>query len=129
MHIAQRDREETQHYHSQDIRSTGIRCFDLAFIRTKGTDAIFKRTDTLDVDSCWIHFDTDVLDDAINPAVDYRLPGGLSFDEAAGIIHRLLQTGRIAGISISNFHPSLDQDGRIAQNIVTCLGKAFDLNK
>jgi len=29
----------------------------------------------------WIHLDADVLNDAIMPAVDYRMPDGLSFDE------------------------------------------------
>ena len=29
----------------------------------------------------WVHFDADVLDDAIMPAVDYRLPGGLTWVE------------------------------------------------
>jgi arginase len=29
----------------------------------------------------WIHLDADALDDAIMPAVDYRLPDGLSWGE------------------------------------------------
>ena len=38
----------------------------------------------------WVHLDVDVLDDAIMPAVYYRHPGGLSWDEAAQLLQGLL---------------------------------------
>ena len=31
----------------------------------------------------WVHLDVDVLDEAVMPAVDYRLPDGLTWDELA----------------------------------------------
>ena len=38
----------------------------------------------------WIPFDADVLDDAIMPAVDYRLPGGLTWVEIEEVLSAAL---------------------------------------
>jgi len=37
------------------------------------------------IDGFWIHLDADVLDDAIMPAVDYRLEDGLSYSDLTGL--------------------------------------------
>jgi arginase len=129
VHIGQRDWEETQKYGSQDIKETAITCFDLKLIRQQGIDAatnkILKHIHSISVEGLWIHFDTDVLDDAINPAVDYRLPGGLSFHEAEYVLKQLLDTGKIAGISVTIYNPALDKDGSIGKNITTMLLNAL----
>ena len=129
LHIGQRDWEETQHYGSQDIRQTGIRCFNLAHIRQQGMDRVvtnvLQELNNMHTDGCWIHFDTDVLSDEINPAVDYRIPGGLSFNEAGQLIRGVLSTGKAVGISVTIFNPLLDKDSTIAQQIITMLAKAF----
>jgi arginase len=39
-----------------------------------------------EVEAFWIHLDPDVLDDAVMPAVDYRLPGGMSWDELSVVL-------------------------------------------
>lgn len=129
IHIGQRDWHETKKYNSQDIKESGIECFDLEMIREKGIEKIVEdvltRIQSLPLKGFWIHFDTDVLDDAINPAVDYRLPGGLSFAEAEYLLQKLIGTGRMAGISITIFNPKLDRGGSIAENITAMLGRAF----
>jgi arginase len=131
VHIGQRDWEETRRYGSPDIRDTPIRCFGIELIEQRGiaavTTEVLQCIDALPVDGYWIHFDTDVLSDDINPAVDYRLPGGLSFEQAGYILHQLLLTGRMAGMSVTIYNPALDEKGSIAQGIVQCLGQAFDL--
>ncbi|MBA4055469.1 MAG: arginase, partial [Marivirga sp.] len=75
IHVGQRDEEQAEEYGSQDIRETAIRCFGLNKIRTRGMTSIINEVlnhmDTLKVDGFWLHFDTDVLSDEINPAVDY----------------------------------------------------------
>ena len=129
IHIAQRDWEETVKYGAQDIKASGINCLDLQMIRSKGVaetlKSIHQTLAPLEVDGSWIHFDTDVLSDDINPAVDYRLPGGLSFDECIAIIKSLRETGRITGMTVTIFNPDLDSKGSIAKNITTCLAKAL----
>lgn len=130
VHIGQRDWEETKQYGSPDIRDTAIRCYDLAAIRATGiasiTAEVLQHIHTLPVDGYWIHFDTDVLADEINPAVDYRIPGGLQFEEASYLIGHLLSTGRIAGMSVTIFNPALDKDGHIARGIAACISRMFE---
>jgi arginase len=128
IHLGQRDWEETRKFQSQDIRETAISCFSLADIEDKGIQLIaseLQRILKLDVEGFWIHFDTDVLSDDINPAVDYRIPGGLTFAQIETFIRTLLRTGRMSGMSITIFNPRLDDDGLISKNIAESLGRAF----
>jgi arginase len=62
----------------------------------------------------WLHLDADVLDDAIMPAVDYRLPGGLSWPELEALLAAARATGRLAGLEVTIFNPRLDPTGAIA---------------
>jgi arginase len=123
--IGQRDAEQTKEYGSQDIRETGIKVVDLATIRSAGLDKtmdeVIKYMDGLQLDGFWMHFDTDVISDDENPAVDYRLPGGLTFKEAEQLLQQLVHTGKITGISVTIFNPALDKSGEIAIKITDCL--------
>ena len=74
-----------------------------------------------EVDGIWIHLDADVLDDRIMPAVDYRLPGGLSWDELAATLRAVMGTGKAVGLNVGIFNPALDDDGAIARRLVSCL--------
>ena len=125
IHIGQRDWDETKKFGSQDIRDTIIKCLSLTDIERNGiekiTAEVLQHINSLEVDGFWIHFDTDVLSDEINPAVDYRIPGGLLFGQAEYLIRNLLLTGRMAGISVTIFNPKLDLDGSTARRLVSCL--------
>ncbi len=129
IHIGQRDQEETEKYGSEDIRKTSIACYGLNEIRQYGIQQtarkIHDHITTLEVDKLWLHFDTDVLSDEINPAVDYRLPGGLEFEEVIFLIDGLLATGKVTGISVTIYNPNLDVEGQIGKRIVGCLAKAI----
>ena len=131
IHIGQRDWEETKKYGSQDIRETSIKWHSLGEIEKNGMAAttmeVLKWISTSKTESFWIHFDTDVLSDEVNPAVDYRLPGGLQFEQVELLLSRLLQTERIAGISVTIFNPRLDATGQISKKISESLGRAFVL--
>lgn len=69
----------------------------------------------------WVHLDADVLDDAVMPAVDYRMPGGLGFAELEVILATLRASGRVVGWNITIFNPALDPGGRIARTFTDCL--------
>jgi arginase len=69
----------------------------------------------------WIHFDVDVLDDAIMPAVDYRLPDGLSWHELNIVLRVAAASEWFAGLDVTIFNPTLDVDGRIAHALVDTL--------
>jgi arginase len=130
IHIGQRDQEETIKYGSQEIRETAISCYSLADIKRKGLNNILAEVleyiDGLRLDGYWIHFDTDVLADAINPAVEYRLPHGLSFRQVEKIVNRLLSAQEITGMSVTVFNPLMDKDGSIAKGITACIAKSLE---
>lgn len=120
-----RDAEEAAGEGSQDIRATAIHSYDLAQVRSPDLLMAAQQAVTQlpqnDLRGFWIHFDADVLDDAIMPAVDYRLPGGLSWREASDLLRLLLSTNRAVGISLTIFNPLLDDDGSLARKLVETL--------
>jgi len=132
IHLGQRDAVEAETYNVPDIRKTPIHCYDLEMIRKQGFDFVSEKIldniDELDLDGFWIHFDTDVIADDENPAVDYRLPGGLSFEEVKLFLTTLLRTRKIVGMTVTIFNPDLDPGGSIAEKITDCVSKAFIAN-
>jgi arginase len=69
----------------------------------------------------WIHLDVDVVDDALMPAVDYRLPDGLSWDELTAVLAMAVASDHAVGFDVTIFNPTLDPDGRIARALVDAL--------
>ncbi|WAC13090.1 arginase family protein [Dyadobacter pollutisoli] len=91
--IGQRDADEAAKWGSDRIEDSNIRCFDLKTVHNEGIIPVLAKVkDHLLTENSrfWIHFDVDVLSDEIMPAVDYRLPGGLTFDEASTILQTLM---------------------------------------
>ena len=114
------------------LEDTDITVIDLAAVRDRGVKRATK--DALaelrrpELDGFWIHLDCDVLDDAVMPAVDYRLPGGLSFDELTTVLRMAIETGGAVGLEVTIFNPALDADGSIARALVGCLTRALQPN-
>jgi len=69
----------------------------------------------------WVHVDADVLDLV---AVDSPSPGGLSFDELAMLLRRLLDDGPAVGMQVTVFDPDHDPDGSLAAALTDCLVSA-----
>ena len=128
--LGRRDEEETRREGSRRIEETDIETISLADVRRAGlVEATARMTGRLvgdDTSGFWVHLDADVLDDAVMPAVDYRQPGGLSWDELATVLRAASDTGRVHGIDITIFNPELDEDGAIAREFVEtiCRGLA-----
>jgi agmatinase len=61
-----------------------------------------------------ITIDFDGLDPAVAPGVGSPAPGGLTFDEAAGILRGLAARGPIAGLDLVEYDPANDLNGRTA---------------
>ena len=129
-HVGQRDEEETMKYGAQLITDTSINCYSLKTIRKLGirsvADTITQKMQLQHTDGYWIHFDTDVLSDDINPAVDYRLPGGLQYEEVTDLIKSCIKTGKVAGMTVTIFNPKLDPSGKISRQINECIADAFN---
>jgi arginase len=69
----------------------------------------------------WVHLDVDVLDDAVMTAVDYRLPGGLTWSELESALRTALGHPRAVGFDVTIFNPRLDPDGSMAARLTECL--------
>jgi arginase len=120
-----RDAEQQREFGSQDIRDTRIHTMTWDDVRRRGAeDAAQTACEVLqrnNLDGFWIHVDADVLNDAIMPAVDYRLPGGFAWDELSAALHVCMSTQRAVGMNVGIFNPSLDRDGSLARALVSCI--------
>ncbi|XXY40716.1 arginase family protein [Sorangium sp. So ce260] len=81
--------------------------------------------DTRVLDGFFIHVDADCLDDDIMPAVDYRMAGGLSWDELASALQIAIGSARAVGIEMTIYNPSLDVDGAAGRGLVSTLSRAL----
>jgi arginase len=124
-----RDAEEAATYGSQ-VPPPEMRAIDLTEIRRSGVDAIAReavdRLSRPGLNGFWIHLDADALDDSVMPAVDYRLPGGLSWRELDAILRAALNSPRAVGLEVTIFNPALDDDGTIAGSLVESLVRSFN---
>jgi arginase len=124
-----RDADDAEAHGSQRIEETAIDVIDLASVRADGCEAAaaraVKRLSASALDGFWIHLDADVLDDEIMPAVDYRIPGGLSWNELATVVRTAAASGHAVGADITIFNPALDRGGTIARAFVDTLVKGL----
>jgi len=129
--LGRRDAEDAQEHGSRRIEDTSIEVIDLSVVRRDGpvacTSRALRRLAAPELDGFWIHLDADVLDDAIMPAVDYRIPGGLGWDDLAAILRTALASGRAVGLHVTIFNPKLDGDGSIARRFVGALADGLSL--
>lgn len=121
-----RDSAQSAQYGCQDIKKTTmINAVELVDVKKLG----LKNTASLGIQTLlknelsgfWIHLDADVLDDSIMPAVDYRLPDGITFPELSNLLKLLLLSKKAVGISVTIFNPTLDKDGSITRNFVSSI--------
>jgi arginase len=123
-----RDADEQAEYGSQPLPPT-LRGFDLPTIRAIGI-AVAAREATAhltrpDLDGFWIHIDADCLDDAVMPAVDYRMKDGLTPQELETVLAHALDTKRAVGLEITIYNPSLDADGRAGTLLADLLARVL----
>ncbi len=127
--LGRRDADEAAEAGSQRIEDTAIMVIDLPAVRARGAeDATLGALERLlrpELEGFWIHIDCDALDDTIMPAVDYRLSGGLSWEELETVIQLAVESGRAVGIEVTIFNPALDSDGSIAETLVGCLARGL----
>jgi arginase len=120
-----RDAERAAAEGSQPLPPT-VAAMDLTAVRKRGIeqatrDALVHLAREDGPAGFWVHLDVDVLDDAIMPAVDYRLPDGLSWGELAVVLRAAVASGRAGGLEVTIFNPTLDTDDRIARALVDAL--------
>lgn len=123
-----RDAEEQRAYGSQPLPDD-LHVFDLEAIRRQGVEAAARaalaQLTRADLEGFFIHVDADCLDDAVMPAVDYRLPDGLSHAELATALELAMATGKVVGLEVTIYNPALDTDGSAGRQLVDTMIRAL----
>lgn len=125
-----RDAEEQREYGSQSL-PPAVLALDLQEVRRLGVKQAAQRAvehltaADRPTQGFFIHLDADVVSDALMPAVDYRMPDGLSWDELRTVLETALASGRAVGIEITIYNPSLDADGSSGRELAHTLIKSL----
>jgi arginase len=126
--FAFRDHEDQAEYGSQPLPAQLI-AYDLGAVRRLGVESAARAAvDHLirpELTGFFIHLDADCLDDAIMPAVDFRVPGGLSWDELVKALVIVLATGKAIGLEVAIYNPRHDKDGSAGRGLVDALVAAL----
>ncbi len=69
----------------------------------------------------WMHLDLDVLDEAVFPATDYLMPGGIDLEQLADLLRPLGHDAGLIGFSVGCYNPDKDPDGRYGAALVDLL--------
>ena len=86
-----RDRDEQRHFGSQPLPPQ-VLALDLSEVRRLGIERAAQRAvehltaPERPTRGFFIHLDADVVSDDLMPAVDYRIPDGLSWDELRTVL-------------------------------------------
>lgn len=123
-----RDAEEQVSFGSQPLPPT-LRALDLATVHRRGVESAAREAiehlTRDELDGFFIHVDADCLDDAIMPAVDYRIPDGLSWDELANTLRIAIASGKAVGFEITIYNPKLDADGSAGRGLADTLARGL----
>lgn len=126
--FAYRDHKDQQAYGSQPLPQE-LMAIDLPAVREMGIEAAARkavgRLAREELDGFFIHLDADCLDDAIMPAVDFRVPDGLSWDELGTALRVALASGKAAGLEVTIYNPRLDEDGSAGRGLADVLAAAL----
>ncbi|WGF88250.1 arginase family protein [Marinivivus vitaminiproducens] len=124
-----RDHEDQAEYGSQPL-PTELVAFDLPAVRRLGVEtaarAALDHLTRPELDGFFIHLDADCLDDAVMPAVDFRIPGGLSWEELAAVLRIALASDKAVGIEVTIYNPSLDASGEAGRVLTGLLAAALE---
>jgi arginase len=99
-------------------------CYDADVVRLYGCGALGASVEErfrFDPGQFWLHLDLDVLDQTVMPAVDYPMPGGLTWEEAAALLRPLAQSPSLIGMDVTILNPTLDPAGQYARRTVELL--------
>ena len=105
----------------------GIHQADAPEIRRRGAaavgaDCVARRADG----AAWLHLDLDALDETALPAVSYPQPLGLDWEELVDLTRPLAAAPNLVGLSVADFNPDRDPDGRHAARIVDVLAAVLE---
>lgn len=105
---------DDEDYVNQVINS-GVHYYDLESLRKNGfsktAEDFLKMVQQKGLDGFFIHFDVDVLNDQIMPAVDSRTEDGIDYNNLREILTPLIKNDQCFGIEITILDPDYDKQG------------------
>lgn len=120
--LGPRDLESAVADGSPDIRQSAIDVVDLRKVRETGAATAARQClaplEASHLEGFWVHLDADVLNDAVMPAVDYRMPDGLWPEELIAALSVVLSSPRAVGMDLTIYNPSLDDEDRKAGRLL-----------
>jgi arginase len=127
--FGRRDADEAEQAGSRRVEDTDATIIDLTAVRTHGVAdhaaAAVRELTRPELPGFWIHLDVGVVDDALMPAVDYRLAGGLSWEELTTVLRMGPASGTALGLDVTIFNPTLDPDGAAARGLAMAIEEAL----
>jgi len=110
-----------------ELRASGISVLDLSEIERQGPSAVAGQVleRLAPLPGFWVHVDADVLDDTLMPAVDSRVPGGLSYEALVGLLRPLLASPLAIGVEFTIYDPDLDPEGSVGRAFTAALVEAL----
>lgn len=127
--LAYRDHKDQEEFRSQPLPKE-LKALDLPVVREMGIEAATREAvDHLlrpELEGFFIHLDADCLDDAIMPAVDFRVPGGLSWGELEMALRIAMGSGKAVGLEVTIYNPRLDEDGSAGHGLSEVLAAALE---
>lgn len=111
------------------IEKYGIFAHSSLAHREKGIDSVLNTlTGKLkDYDAIYVSFDVDALDESLIPATGTPEPQGYSTAEVETIFERLLTLPNVKLFEITEFNPTLDDDGEKHKTIFYVLDRAIGI--
>jgi arginase len=126
--FAFRDHKDQAKFGSQPLPAD-LLAYDFHVVRRLGVEAAARAAvghlTRAELDGFFIHVDADCLDDTIMPAVDFRVPGGLSWDELSTALRIILASGKAVGLEVAIYNPRLDGDGSAGRGLADVLTEAL----
>jgi arginase len=126
--FAIRDHEDQAAFGSRPLPKV-LRAYDLDAVRRLGVESAARAAvgnlTRAELHGSFIHVDADCLDDSIMPAVDFRVPGGLSWDELGAALRLILASGKAVGLEVTIYNPRLDEDGSAGRGLADVLDAAL----
>ncbi len=109
-------------FYEKPIKESQVNYIPLYLLRERGIEKVLSQFLGMliqnNLDGFFIHFDVDVLNDTIMPAVDSRQNDGLSYTELNEILVPLLNSNKAVGMEITILDPDLDPTGEYTRGFI-----------
>ena len=94
------------------LRAQGVHLYTAEDVRSLGIGEVMRRV-CAEIAGKRVHisFDVDCMDGEVFPATGYRMPDGMTFEEALSALIGAFRAARVCSLDLVEYDPTLDHDG------------------